>query len=446
MWDRLKNLREILHTSLWLLPMLITGSGILLAIALLAADRRMTSRAIGLWLFPGGPEAAREVVGVIAGSVIGVGGVAFSITVVALSLAGSQYGSLQLVSYLRDRLNQFVLGTFVGTFVYCLIVLGNIGAASKANEQVPEFAVTMALLLAIGSLGAFIAFIHHLSQSLQAEQLAARVGKGLMATFCAMYPEWNERTADRDDAIAFPDAAEPWQPIKAPRTGYLQAVEHDRALAIATENDLLVLFSQRAGDFVTEGRVIGRFYPANHAKAQALAQALAGCHLVGNVRTPTQDPEYSVHQLAQIAVRALSPGINDPYTALICVDWLEAALLLLAGRGMRPGARRDAQGQVRLVAPPSGFDLVADAVFNKIRAASRSQRALMLRLADVIEHVAREVRHEDDRAVLHRHLHWLAEDAAQGLVVERERTELQVRCTEVEAVLRETARGKASGA
>ena len=434
MWDWLKNLREILRAGLWLVPAVLIVAESLLALVVLALDRTRRLEPSGDWLFGGDKQAALAIVGTIADGVLTVGGVAFSITVVALALAGSQYGALQMASYLRDRLNQFVLGTFVGTFVYCLIVLGNMDAAG-GSDGVPEYAVTLAVVLGLLSLTAFIVLFHHLSQSLQAERLAARLGADLLAKLRSMYPEEAERRRETANDGP-PDEAGPWTPVLARETGYLQAIEYKRALAIAIQHDAVVRLSQRAGDFITEGSPIGRLCHDGARDRADVAAAIARCHLIGHMRTPTQDPEYPVHQLAQIAVRALSPAINDPYTALICLDWLEAALRVLARGAIAPIACRDGLGRLRIIAPHAGFAQVADAVFNKVRQAARPHRALMMRLVAMVENVASVVSRDDDRNTLLMHLRLLDEDGAQGLAVERERVELHARCAAVETLLR----------
>ncbi|MGE0081797.1 MAG: DUF2254 domain-containing protein [Thiohalomonadaceae bacterium] len=433
MREWLRNLREILHGSLWFIPGLMTALAMALAGLALALDRAATLKTAPSWLYQGDQHAAREVVGVIAVSVIGVAGVAFSITMVALSLAGSQFGTLQLSSYLRDRLNQFVLGTFVGTFVYCLIVLGNIGVRSEPADVIPGYAVTVALLLAIASLAAFIAFIHNVGQSLQAERLASRVGRWLLDSIHAFFPD--QPAVHAVTTADLPDREAPVQAVCAHQTGYLQTIEYERAVHIAVRDDLVVCLDRHAGDFVTEGTVIGRIYGAAPGREAALARELADCHLIGSVRTPTQDPEYSVHQLAQIAVRAMSPAINDPYTALICIDWMDAALRVLARRDMPSGFHHDRAGKLRLVAVQPGFPVVADAVFNKLRIAVRSHQQLMLRLVNMVESVVQDVHREEDLRVLARHLDWVAEDGEHMLPVAREREFLRARYAEVKAVL-----------
>jgi len=435
MWDWLKNLREILHGSLWFIPSLLAVLAMGLAVVMLALDRTLVHKTAPSWLYQGDQQAAREVVGVIAVSVIGVAGVAFSVTMVALSLAGSQFGSLQLVSYLRDRLNQFVLGIFVGTFIYCLIVLGNVGERMTPAEVIPEYAVTVAFLLAIASLVAFIAFIHNIGQSLQAERLASRVGGWLLESIHGLFPDQPAQhlpAGRREEASV---AEQPVQTLRAHHTGYLQAIEYRRVMHIATHHDVLVYLERRAGDFMTEGTVIGRVHGAGDGRGEALAAELVDCHVIGSFRTPTQDPEYAVHQLAQIAVRAMSPAINDPYTALICIDWMDAALQLLARRDRPSRRHHDEAGRLRLVAVQPEFGVVADAMFNNLRIATRTHQAVLLRVVDMVANTARYACNEAVLHALTQHLDRLAEDGAHMLPVARERELLRVRCREVQAVL-----------
>lgn len=175
---RLANLWESLRTSYWFVPTLMTAGGVALSFASVHLDERVNYkwvRTVG-WIWAGGAEGARQVLSTIAGSMITVAGVAFSITIVALTLASNQFGPRLLRNFVRDAGNQIVLGTFIATFVYCLLVLRTVRGEDD-TEFVPYVSVTLGVAFALTSLGVLIYFIHHVAISIQAENLIASVAR-----------------------------------------------------------------------------------------------------------------------------------------------------------------------------------------------------------------------------------------------------------------------------
>lgn len=236
-------------------------------------------------------------------------------------------------------------------------------------------AVSFSLVLALASLVAFVVFINHLAQSMQSERLASRIGEGLLRAVAELFPEElgsGPDLATENSSLPRHLESEAWE-IMAPATGYLQAIESDSLLALAKERGLLLRLLARPGDFVSPGTAVASVLCGDGVERNRVARDIQSRILIGRQRTPTQDPEYAVHQLAQTAVHALSPGINDPYTALTCIDWLEAALQLLAKRRIPAETRFDEQGHLRVIAPGTGFEPMANAAFNKIRHAGRHQ-------------------------------------------------------------------------
>ncbi len=425
MRDRITNAWELLRGSLWFIPALFTLAGIGLAIALMVVDAGLE---VGerVYLWRGGAEGAREVLSTIATAIITVAGVAFSITVVALSLAASQYGSLILVNYRRDQVNQTVLGVFVGTFVYCLVVLGNLGSTDGGGE-VPTLSVSFSLVLAVISLAAFILFIHRLTRAMQGDHLTAQVGTELLEAIEWIFPEalgLEAEQADGRDHLPEAFESEAWE-LAAPRVGYLQAVESDRLMAFLENHDLVMKVSVRPGDFLTQGAPLAKVWGAHEVNREEIDGKLRDFFLVGEERTATQDPEFAVLQLTQIAVRALSPGINDPMTALMCIDWLAAALDRLTGRHIPSGHRFDRAGRLRVIAPVPGFEVTADAAFDALRRHSRQEGHVLIRLVEMAGEVGRNAQRQSDRDTLRRHVERLREEGMSALSMAWEKEQLE---------------------
>jgi uncharacterized membrane protein len=279
--------------------------------------------------------------------------------------------------------------------------------------------VTVGVVLAMASLGVLIYFIHHISAMIQAENIVATVGRELEATIDRLYPERighgpAEVTGQHDAPqlpATFPHEA---RPIAAAGTGYLQAVDPDSLLRAATEHDLVLRLVERPGRFVVRGSPLALAWPAQHID-EAVCAAIAGAFILGPQRTQQQDIEFEVNQLVEIAVRALSPGINDPFTAIGCVDQLSAALSRLAERELPAPERYDGEGHLRVIAEPVAFTGVVDAAFDQIRQYGRSSAAVTIRLLEAIAVIAVRTHRAKDRAALLRQATLIARGSRDGL-------------------------------
>ena len=416
---RLAQLWESLRTSFWFVPTVMTAGAVGLSFASVHVDERVKVkwvRAVG-WLWAGSPEGARQVLSTIAGSMITVAGVAFSITIVALTLASTQFGPRLLRNFVRDLGNQVVLGTFVATFVYCLLVLRTVRGGDGA-EFVPYLSVTLGLSFALASLGVLIYFIHHVAGAIQAENLIAAVAGELDSAIEEMFPEklgepGTEPPEEEPEEIAGEAAF-----IEADRSGYVQALDDGDLLAIAAERGIVLKLLRVPGHFVTEGGALVQAWPP--AGAAGAGDRIRGAFIIGPRRTPTQDPEYAVHSLVEIGVRALSPGINDPFTAMTCLDWLGAAMSGLAARRIPSRYRRDGEGRLLMIADGTDFPRMADAAFNQIRQYGSGSVSVLLRLLDTIAAVGTHVRRTEDRDCLRGHAGKVAADARAALANEHD--------------------------
>jgi uncharacterized membrane protein len=335
-----------------------------------------------------------------------------------------------------DVSNQVVLGAFVAIYVYCLLVLGAI-RGEEESEFVPYFSVTVGVALAILGLGVLIYFIHHVSTSIHAANVVASVGGEIDAAIDRLFPEpiGDEEPQDREAA---PVPGGPGERVPASCGGYLQAVDGDGLLGAAREAGAVVRLDCRPGDLIVEGGRIATVWPAADP---ALAERIHSALIVGVQRTSLQDLEFSIDQLVEVGARALSPGTNDPFTAINCIDRLCSALCRLAEREMPAAARRDDDGAVRVIARPWTFDGALDAAFNQLRQYGRGHAAVTIRLLEALEVLARRVRRPDDAAAVARHAE-MAARGADGLPEPNDRAEVGERFGRVQRAL---AKGGARG-
>lgn len=281
-------------------------------------------------LFAGGPESARAILQTVATSVLTFAGLTFSITVVALQLASSQFSPRVLGPLLRDRWTRGALATFVGTFVHCLVVLREVRDGGDGDQAfVPGAAVGVALLLGLVSVGALVGFVHHTAQSLRVVTLVDRTFRATVETLDAWYDGTPDRGRPREGAS---------RDLRAHRDGVLAALDRRALVGFAVEHDLTVEVLVAPGSWVVAGRPLLRLHGARAADDE-VAAALEVDKVLGRSREREvgHDPAYGFRLLVDIAERALSPGVNDPTTAVQCLDRLHSLLARIADRDLDVG-------------------------------------------------------------------------------------------------------------
>jgi len=394
---RLINIWNELLAGYWFIPSLMIAAAIGLSTLTISFDlaTRSTTPLEIPYLWRGGLEGARSLLEVIAGSMMTVASLTFSITVVTYAQASAQFGPRLLRKFARDMGNQIVLGTFVATFVYCLLGLWSIrsrveGGPGLASTPgfIPYLSVSVAFGMALASLGVLIYFIHHVSQSIYAPNVIANVAEDLMDTIEKMFPAEDEplRAAGRGDPIpVFPPEFEKHaQPLPARDSGYLQGVDYLRLLDSAVKHDLKLALTHRPGQCMICGDDLARVWPAERVNESVLRE-LQGAFIIGKQRVAPQDVEFAIDQLVEVAVRALSAAINDPFTAMNCIDWLGVALSRLAEKKIPPPYYRDVNGECRiLLINPVTFEGVTNAAFDQIRQQAGNHAAVLIRMLEVI--------------------------------------------------------------
>jgi uncharacterized membrane protein len=398
------NVRE----SYWFVPSLMAATATILSFATIQIDRHFPSETfeeLG-WIFSGGSDGAREILSTVAGSMITVAGVTFSITIIALSLASAQFGPRILGNFMRDTANQVVLGTFVSTFLYCLLALRTIRSSGDESDGfVPYLTITVGVALAVASLGVLIFFIHHVSISIQAPHVVAEVARELHASIERLFPERAGHGADEESqshlAAEIPDEwEERFREVPSADNGYLEGVDLERLMELAREHDLVLRLPLRPGHFVAHGNPLLLAMPEERVGGE-LRDQLRDAFVVGDRRTATQDVEFPVSQLVEVALRGLSPSINDPFTAVNCIDHLGAALCHLLRREIPSAFRFDDEGRLRMISDhPLTFRGVVDVAFNQIRQNASYHASVRIRLLEAMEGVARCTRRPEERAAL----------------------------------------------
>ncbi len=370
------------------------------------------------WFYSGGADGARALLATLAASMVTIFGVVFSIVIVALTLASSQFGPRLLRTFLRDRVDQVAIGTFISTFVYCVLVLRTVRATGN-DTFVPEISVRTAIILGLFSLGVLIYFINHLSASLQASHIIAAVGSDLDMTidheFNATLDDEPFDSKAADDLFASATFA-----VGATSRGYIQAIEHTELLQMAEKYGLLVHVPVRPGDFVVPGDTIA-FTSAELDDPDLLSSTVNTALLLGVDRTNEQDVEFPVNQLVQLAIRSLSPAINDPITAMMAIEQLRAGLCRIAEHVMKSPVLNDSQGVPRLLVTKQTPEHITDASFSLLRQYGRSNLEVTLSLLNMIEHVSRRTNDVSFHRALLRQAMQIELGSRSGLPAEADR-------------------------
>ena len=432
---RLITIWEKVHTSFWAVPGLIIAVTVGLAAFTLAVDRQVDEAYVNSlpMVFHDGVEGARSLLSAVAASMITVTGVTFSVMIVALTLASSQFTPRLLRNFMRDVGIQVVLGIFIATFAYCLCVLRVVGG--PAGNFIPRVSITCAFVLTAVSIGALVYFIHHAASLIQAQRIIATIGRELDRALEPLYPEGlGEGPGDTRPAGLPADFATRAAELSAKRSDYVEAIDGEGLISLAVEHDLIIELEHRPGDFAVEGEVIARAYPSEKVRGK-IADAIVDTFVFGPQRTQTQDPEFVLAELVEIAVRALSPGINDPATAVLCVDRLAAALARVAARPIPSTHRYGRDGRLRVVAKHYGFRGLVEAAFNPIRQYGRKSVAVTIRLLESLRRVALHVQREEDRETLLRQAEAIERGSAEAEFDRSDQQDVQERFREVLRVL-----------
>ena len=388
MKTKLLNLNGKLFATYWFVPGLMCAAGAAAALLVVAYDRTGTPHGYETWrrwIDVNTAEGARELLSTIASSTITLAGVIFSITILALSFASSNYGPRLLRNFMRDRASQLVLGTFAATYLYCLLVLRTVGSEADGSD-IPHTAIAGALGLGVVTIGVLIFFIHHVARAIQVSTLTAGVGHDLDALiehFIAVgekQPRGKESvsTAKLSGGVL----------VTSEIAGYVQALSHEELLEIADRLDGTVHLEIAPGDYISRGSLLLRLAGKDSVKASNAVGDARDAVVVGTQRTNEQDLEFPLDQLAEIAVRALSPGTNDPFTAIACINRLGGALSRLASVTWPEPLLRDERGSPRVFLVPTSMGRLLRRAFSQIIHCGGDNPAIVRQVMKMLHQVA----------------------------------------------------------
>src|SRR5271154_6157660 len=336
------------------------------------------------WVLNGSADSARVVLATVAAAIITVVGIVFSITIVALTLASTQFGPRMLRNFVRDPGTQIALGTFVASFCYAMIALVSVGGGPH-GDFVPHLSITVTLTFTLLDVAVLIFFFNHIASMIQLPVVIAKIAATLDAEIGGFEHDGDFGVGaahGRSHEELLAQLTESGAPIRTPRSGYLQVIRHDTLVKIATRADAVVQLPYRPGHFVVAGQVIARVWPPE--AAASVEDRLALGHVTGAYRTLPQDISFGFDQLVEIALRALSPAVNDTFTGMTCVDWIADGLCRIS-TSLRPHRiRRDAEGHIRVIAFQPDFERLVERTFDTIRQAAVGMPAIMIRQLEAL--------------------------------------------------------------
>lgn len=412
MWSKLL-------ASFWFLPSVIVAFSAILALGLIEVDSSAGKDLMINWprLFGAGAAGTRGMLSTIAGAMATVVGVTFSMTLVALTLASSQYSSRILRSFMSDRFTQVALGIFAGIFTYCLIVLRAIRDADEGGF-IPSISTTFSLMLAIAGVGTLIVFIHHIASSIQASSIIASVARETLAAIERNYPDTlaNDPECPIDDDVVNSPITSPtqkWQSVTAMRNGYFQSVDMAALLRVAREYKTVVRMELGVGEFVIQNRPIASLSLENPVD-QEIIEDLRAAYSIDRRRTVQQDCSFGIRQLVDMALRSLSPGINDTTTAVMCVDYLTAILALLVSR-KTPPSRLYEGGELRVITVRKSFSRMISESFDEIRGSSEGNVTVMLHMLGAIQTIVSMTDNPGRQEVLWQHAEHITDLARRSI-------------------------------
>ncbi len=433
---RLSHFWNNLRASFWFIPSMIVLASIVLAALLIEADALVSDRwlAQSSRLFGTGAEGARGMMSTIAGSMMTVVGVTFSMVLMVLAMASSQYTSRILRNFIHSRVTQVVLGVFAGIFTYCLIVLRTIRSGDE-GAFVPNLAATFGFILALGGVGALIFFIHHIATSIQASSIIASVADETIAVIDRLFPAnlGEEPSDETDERPAHPPSEQQWRPVMAGESGYIQGVNNAALLRLAHDRDTIVWMDHGVGDFVVQNTKLVSLAMQELPDQPTIDDVLA-TFSISRFRTVHQDATFGIRQIVDIALKALSPGINDTTTAIMCIDYLSTILARIAPRQI-PSSHRFEEGKLRVIAKGPNFEDLLTESFDQIRCNAKGNVAILSRMLGSLQTLAGLTASPRRRHAIGEQLGWIAEQAKRCVESAHDRTRIDARVARVREAL-----------
>jgi len=382
---KLRSQRDI---NLWRIPLQLSlAAAVLFGITMIPdiLDKYGVIQ-IPSWLTMGSIDDARAILSAMMGAVATVLALIFSVALLVLSMVSTLFGPRLLYRFLQDWVTQVTIGMFMGTFVYiCLVFL--VTHQDPRSAFIPQISLIMSWVLVVLSFGFLVYYSHRVARSIQNPDMIGAIADDLyVAAGVAHVSGSGEGTGAVPDDAAILRRAETGTIMLCPKSGYLQHVDHVTLVAAARTVNALIVLRFRPGQFVLRGEPLAAIVPPDNAR-EIEAAVYRGIR-IGRHRTLTQDSEFGIAQIVEIAIRALSPAVNDTFTGVACVDWLAHALLTLAERPPLEGNWYDTGSTLRVWMPPLRLDRLVKLAFDQIRQASVTTPAVLIRQLDAIRRLA----------------------------------------------------------
>lgn len=389
-----------------------------------------------------GASGIRQLLAVTASAIISVTGVVFSISIVALTLAANQFGSKILYNFLRDTKTKIVLGILIGSFLYGLALLSFIDTHAASSQQIPIISVAVNLLLTVLSIIGLIYFIHYISTTIQADQIISMIGEELNQAI-------EESLFDLDELCTVDSSKQRWDiavhampshTMLASGSGYVEFVDVDRLSTIAESERLHIELLLRPGDFIIQNSPILRIYHDGKID-EACNDKLRLCISLGRKRTPFSDIEFAIMQLLQIALRALSPGVNDSLTAVACIDWLSSSLGRMANKSFPLEYLEDSNGVIRIKRRGFGFADAVDTMFHPLRQNVTNNEMVMIHLLETISRILQVSRKSQYSDALFGHAKLIMESSKESFRNPTDAREIGKRFEKCQAIYKQATAG-----
>lgn len=423
MKSKLLNFFSELRSSYWYIPLLMSVAALLLSMVTLFIDHVFVwqwLQSIG-WFHASNPDGARVLLSTIANSMITVAGVTFSMTIVAVAFAASQVGPRLTSNFMRDRANQITLGTFIATFLYCLFVLLALFNANKNGISqiegvfIPQISLLVALLLAISSIIVLIYFFHHIPESINMSNVIARIGEELNYQLDCLFP--TNVGKEHSKKPSFPRGYSQSVPVIATERGYIRIIDGTSLINIAKKYDVILKLDTRYSNFVTENSVLLTIYSKEKINAAVYKQC-KNAFVLGNNRNQETDTLFLVDELVEIIARALSPGINDPFTAMTCLDWLQSSLQKLSKTKSPSSYRYDADNKLRLITEIITFEEFCELIFCRVQPYVCKDRNATIHMMAMIISIHKTSHKDEHKIILAAHANSLNNTAQECLLLE----------------------------
>jgi len=429
--NKLAPLIEKTQSSFWFVPSLMIILSFLLAAITLYIDTTHSQANKGAisFLYATDVNAVRSLLGTIAAAMITVTSIVFSITIVVLTLASSQFGPRLMRNFMMDKGTQIVLGTFIATFLFCIVIFCALSFKAPYAFE-PGITIAVAIVMTCFSVCILVYFIHHVAMSIQADVVIDDVYCELQQNIAKLFPSaTNENVVNSKVSLEQKKCHLAKFEVIAPFSGYLQLIDKDSLIDLASQSHCVIQLHFSAGDFIVEKTIIATVHSSNKTDLD-ISENIIAHTIYGSCRTPVQDPEFAVHQLVEIALRALSPGINDPYTAITCIDKLSAVLCGLTDKTF-PQKNILANGVLRLVCKELTFTDIAKAAFDQIRQQCESNLAVTIKMLDSLQVLATQVKSDEQRSFVLTQTEMIKQQQAKQSLSAHDRGELLLRIEKI---------------